>query len=333
MAATGTGKTQSMGPQTPTQRLAQLWPAGTTVATTAQLMDAGLSDRAIASALKQGLVYRLRKGAYVQAQAWKVLKPWEHERLRLLAHLVTARGTPTYSHFSAARLHGLFLWHCSPQVHVTARSSASGTSNPKDVVGHHEELAAGDVRSLRLRNGQLVRLTSLERTVVDCARVGGFAEAVVIGDHALRKGSSIEVMWAMVNALPGRRGVRKARRVLRALDGRSESPGESRTRLIIAGMDIPQPELQVELLAEGRRYRPDFVWIQQKVIVEFDGDYKYFDFKPTAEVILAERKREKRLMEAGWRFVRLEWKDLSNPAQVRQRIQAVLTAQTGSLAA
>ncbi|WP_186760502.1 type IV toxin-antitoxin system AbiEi family antitoxin domain-containing protein [Arthrobacter alpinus] len=333
MTTTSTGKTQPMGQQTPTQRLAQAWPAGAPLATTAQLMDAGLGDRTIASALKHGHVFRLRKGAYVQAQTWRALKPWEQDRLRLLAHLVTVRGTPTYSHFSAARLHGLFIWRCGPQVHVSARSSASGTSTPTDVVGHHEALAVGDVRSMRLRNGQLVHVTTLERTVVDCARIGGFAEAVIIGDHALRKGARSEVMWAMVNDMVGRRGVRKARRVLRALDGRSESPGESRTRLIIAGMDIPQPELQVELLVEGRVYRPDFVWTEQRLIVEFDGDYKYFDFKPTAEVILAERKREKRLMEAGWRFVRLEWKDLSNPEEVRRRILAVFSAQRGSLAA
>jgi hypothetical protein len=306
VASPNNGKTHSMGQQTPAQRLARAWPTGSPVATTAQLADAGLSGRVIASAVKQGQAYRLRKGAYVQTAHWQTLKPWEQDKLRLLAHLITVRGTPTYSYFSAARLHGLFIWHCDARVHVTAGTSVSGTSNPKDVAGHHEDLAPEDVRSIRLRDGHVVRATTLERTVVDCARVGGFAEAVVIGDHALRKGARVEVMWSMANAAPGRRGVRKARRVLEALDGRSESPGESRTRLIIAGMDIPQPELQVELLVQGRVYRPDFLWRRQRVIVEFDGDYKYFDFRPTAEVILAERKRERRLIEAGWRFVRLE---------------------------
>jgi very-short-patch-repair endonuclease len=322
-----------MGQQEEKERFARAWPADTPVATTGQLAEAGLGDRAMASALKHGTVYRLRKGAYVQAGHWHTLKPWDQDKLRLLAHLVTVRGDPAYSHFSAARLHGLTIWHCGPQVHVTAASSVSGTSNPKDVVFHRGNVANGDIQPLRLRSGHVVQVTTLERTVVDCARAGGFAEAVVIGDHALRKGARSEVMWAMVNAMPGRRGVRKARRVLRVLDGRSESPGESRTRLIIADMDLPQPELQVELTVGGRVHRPDFLWEEQKLIVEFDGDYKYFAYKPTREAVLDERKRERRLMEDGWRFVRLEWRDLANPGDVKRRIQAAFDAAGLPLAA
>lgn len=333
MTSAGCGKTRPMGQQTSQERFSRVWPANTPVASTAQLVEAGLGDRAIAAGLRDGILYRLRKGAYVQAVHWHNLKPWDQDKLRLLAHLITVRGTPTYSHFSAARLHGLFVWHCDPRVHTTAASPVSGTSHPKDVVGHRENLVPGDVQSLSLRNGQMVQLTNLERTVVGCARAGGFAEAVVIGDHALRKGARSEVMWAMVNAMPGRRGVRKAKRVLRVLDGRSESPGETRTRLIIVEMKIPQPELQVTLTAAGRVYRPDFVWQDQKLIVEFDGDYKYFDYRPTREVILEERKREKRLMEEGWRFIRLEWRDLADPADVMRRIQAAFDAASQAAAA
>lgn len=308
------------------QRLSQAWPDQSQVATTAQLSDAGLGQRALACALKRGLVCRLRKGAYVRTAYWLELKPWDQDRIRLLAHLVSAQGDPVYSYFSAARLHGLFIWNCGPLVHVTGHSAASGTSGARDVVVHHEELAVSDSRAIRLRNGRAVLVTTLERTVVDCARLGNFVQAVVIGDHALRNGARLETMWAMVDAMPGRRGVRKARRVLRALDCRSESPGETRTRLIIADMGIEQPALQLELHVAGRLYRPDFAWVDRKVIVEFDGDQKYFAYKPTAEALLEERKRERRLMEAGWRFVRLEWRDLAHPEDVKRRILSVLNA-------
>lgn len=101
---------------------------------------------------------------------------------------------------------------------------------------------------------------------------------------------------------------------------------ETRARLIIAEMDIAQPDLQVDLVVAGHNYRPDFVWKEQKLIVEFDGDVKYFAYQPTAEVLLNERKREKRLMEAGWSFVRLDWGDLGNPEEVKRRIRAALNA-------
>lgn len=278
-------------------------------------------------------MYRLRRGAYVRAVPWKRLKPWDREKLRLYAHVLTAPREPVYSYFSAARLHGLFIWNCSALVHVTVPAPMTGASEAKDVKLHHDSLTGEEVDHLSLRTGVRVKATTLERTVVDCARVGGFAEAVIIGDHALRKGARLHVMWAMVNAMPGRRGVRRARQVLSALNGLSESPGESRTRLIIAGMKIDQPDLQKELIAGDRAYRPDFVWEKQKLIVEFDGDIKYFAYKPTPEVILDERKRERRLMEAGWQFVRFEWRDLSNPEEVRRRIMDAYSAPLMRMAA
>ncbi len=308
------------------QRLRKPWPPLSQLATTAQLADAGLGERVLASALKRGLIFRLRKGVYVQAAQWLRCKPWEQEKLRLFAHVLTVRGEPVYSFFSAARLHGLFIWNCSALVHVTTSSTNSSSSGARDVNPHHETLDASEIEELKLTNGMPLTATTLERTVVDCARMGGFAEAVVIGDHALYKDARIEIMWSIVNAMPQRRGVRRARRVLHALDGKSESPGESRTRLSQAAMKIDQPELQKELIAGDRMYRPDFVWEEQMLIVEFDGDSKYFACERTDKIILEERKREKRLMEMGWRFVRLEWKDLANPEDVKRRVVAAYNA-------
>lgn len=315
------------------QRLRKSWPPLSQIATTAQLAEAGLGDRVLTTALKRRLIFRLRKGVYVQAAHWLRHKPWEQEKLRLFAHVLTVRGEPIYSYFSAARLHGLFIWNCSALVHVTTSATNSSSSGAKDVWPHHEPLAVSDVESLRLANGMHVTATTVERTVVDCARFGGFAEAVIIGDHALHKGARIEIMWNIVNTMHGRRGVRRARRVLHALDGKSESPGESRLRLIIAVLKIEQPELQKELLAGDRLYRPDFVWAKQMLIVEFDGDTKYFEYERTDQVILEERKRERRLMELGWRFVRLEWKDLAHPEDVKQRIMAAYNKPSWSAAA
>ncbi|WP_146070308.1 type IV toxin-antitoxin system AbiEi family antitoxin domain-containing protein [Arthrobacter sp. GMC3] len=313
--------------------LAEAWPKPLQVATTEQLREAGVGDRLLASALKRGLVFRLRKGAYVQAATWQACPPWGQSRLRLAAHLATTRGTPVYSYYSAARLHGLYVWNCGAQVHITGPSPMSGTTAPKDVATHHQDLPDADVCTLRLPSGREVRATTLERTVVDCARIAPFAQAVVIGDSALHLGANLDVMVGLLAQIPGRRGVRKARRVLAALDKRSESPGESRTRLVIAEMNVPQPELQVQMMVRGAVYRPDFVWNEQKVIVEFDGKTKYFDYKPTAEVLLAERRRESLLMEAGWRFVRFTWDDLRNPESMKRRLGAVLAPGGARVAA
>lgn len=59
-------------------------------------------------------------------------------------------------------------------------------------------------------------------------------------------------------------------------------------------------------------------------MIEFDGSGKYTDYKPTEEVLLAERRRENALVEEGWLVLRLEWKHLACPAEVRRRVPAMM---------
>ncbi|ALE05303.1 hypothetical protein AL755_07185 [Arthrobacter sp. ERGS1:01] len=306
-------------------RVAQLWPSGVVIATTAQLDDAGCGDRLLKAAVDMRVLVRIRRGAYVRTEVWDALKPWEQSSFLLMAHILTASGNPVYSHFSAARLHGLDVWNCGDEVHVTSAATPSGMGVAADVVHHHLPLPQGSCGRITSAAGPRVRVTSLERTVVDCARYGGFAQAVAIGDHALRRGANLEVMTDMVSRLTGQRGVKRARRVLAALNDASESVGESRTRLVLVVMDIPEPVLQLRIVANGTEYRADFAWPELKLILEFDGQGKYFDFRPTAEALLAERRRETLLMEQGWRFIRVVWDDLARPEALRQRIYRAIS--------
>lgn len=296
-------------------------------------MEAGIGDRLLTRAVQRGMLLRLRRGAYIQAATWKALKPWEQSRLRLLAHILSTESRCHYSHFSAARLHQLAVWNCGEKIHLTSQFTPSGSSAASDVCHHHLPLDTVDLVRFTLRNRMRISVTSLERTVVDCARFGGFAQAVVIGDNALHKGADLAVMVGMVGKLGGARGVKKARRVLAALDGKSESAGESRTRLFLATLHIPQPVLQHRIRVHQIEYRADFAWPELKLILEFDGNFKYFDFRPTAEVLRDERRRENLLIERGWRFIRIEWDDLARVEQLRDRIYTAVAAAQRATAA
>ncbi|HEX2246390.1 MAG TPA: hypothetical protein VHH13_02410 [Arthrobacter sp.] len=144
--------------------------------------------------------------------------------------------------------------------------------------------------------------------------------AVIIGDHALRLGASLGKIDGMIKAMPGAPGIRKARRVISLLDGRSESPGETRTRLLLSTFGIPMPEPQVWLSTRHGDHRVDFAWKEIRLILEFDGKSKYFDYRPTGQVILDERKRENALTEIHWNFFRVEWPDFSDPELLRNRL-------------
>ncbi len=109
-----------------------------------------------------------------------------------------------------------------------------------------------------------VSVTTLARTVADLARSLSFEQAVVTGDAALRQGlerSEVEVCLARMRRWPG---VIQARRVIRFLDGRSESPGESRSRVGFLTSGIPSPEPQHEIYNEHGRLigRTDFAWVE-----------------------------------------------------------------------
>ncbi len=108
------------------------------------------------------------------------------------------------------------------------------------------------------------------------------------------------------------------------IDRASESVGESRSRVYLDRHGLPRPRLQVEIVVDGRVYRPDFLW--DNVIGEFDGMVKYTGGgEATETVMIAEKLREDALRAAGWIVVRWTWADLVD-GRLAQRIRAALSA-------
>ncbi|MGG5174525.1 endonuclease domain-containing protein [Pseudarthrobacter sp. J1763] len=147
-----------------------------------------------------------------------------------------------------------------------------------------------------------------------------YKSGLILMDDALRKGASIGKLEKASTALAGHRGIRTLRAVLENADPRSESAGETLAREVINALQLPAPELQVEVQTRAGLYRLDMAWRDRKIALEFDGRAKYFDYQPSDEAIFQERQREKALMEEGWIFVRLTWADLFKEAEVKSRI-------------
>lgn len=131
-------------------------------------------------------------------------------------------------------------------------------------------------------------------------------------------------MRRMLEDSPVKRGSRRAAAVLDSLDGRAESAGETRTRLLLRSFGVVGFQPQYELPTTSGLFRADFADPARRVIIEFDGKAKYAEYGPTDQVLLAERSRENALVEAGWIFLRLEWQHLDAPMELRRRLQATL---------
>ncbi|GGE58988.1 hypothetical protein GCM10011401_02120 [Nesterenkonia cremea] len=107
-------------------------------------------------------------------------------------------------------------------------------------------------------------------------------------------------------------------------DGRSESPGESWSRLQIHELGFEEPHLQVEFQLPQEIARVDFDW--KGVFGEFDGRVKYDDAGALSglsdqQVYWNEKRREEQIeMVTGKRSVRWGWEDLRNPWMLEKKL-------------
>lgn len=327
-AATATSRLQDTGLASAadlalTVRFGTAFTAKRVVWRTGQLCDAGFGSRAIGRLVANGELVRLRYGCYVRGSFWSSLSAAARPRHRILIHnFATLNTSPAgfiYSHVSAARLHGLYLWQADEFIHITQSGKPSGIGFGKDTRVHSRALAREETTSI---SG--VRVTTLERTVVDCCLTMGYKQSLILTDHALRLGASMGKLLVEAAKLRAHRGIRTLRNVLRNADGRSESPGETLTRDLMRELLIELPELQLWITTRLGNHRADFAWPHRRLILEFDGKGKYFDYRPTDEAIFRERKRESALIEAGWTVLRIEWKDLFNETAFKARILAAM---------
>lgn len=304
-------------------RPASRLPDGENAWRTRQLTDAGINASAINTLLEHGLLTRVRYACYVRSTYWKSLTPKEQSKTRIFLHAHGAvsgeRTHSAYSHTSAARIHDLPLWKADEFIHLTRIAKNSTLERASDVKMHCRPLVDSQCTVV---DGLFV--TDVLRTTVDCALTMSYKQALILMDHALRTGISRERLANEAAALDKHRGIRIFRAALDFARAESESAGESLTRDLIEVCNIPAPQLQFTLVTRRGQYRADFAWPEYKVILEFDGQGKYFDYRPTPDVLLNERLRENELIELGWTVLRISWNDLFNEHLFKTRLTKAL---------
>lgn len=287
---------------------------------TSQLLQDGYSADEVQRLRRSGQLERVRRGAY--AAPLPDASPEATHRRRVAAVLLQGSGDAVVSHVSAAVLHGLPVWEESlDRVHLT-RPRTGGGRVRAGLELHTSRLPVGDVVEL---HGCPV--TSLARTVVDLARSLPAEQAVAAGDAALRSGLPATAVAEVLGACRGWPGVGPARRVVALLDGRSESAGESASRVRMHEAGLPAPVLQLAVVDERGRFigRADFGWPEQGVLGEFDGRLKYGRLVPPGqsveEVVYREKLREDAFRDLGWRVARWTWPDLYPGRVLVQRLR------------
>ena len=289
-------------------------------------LHAGYDDDEIRRLRRAGAWTSVLRGAYVPTADMPRLNGPDRHRLLIQTLLPRLSGDPVVSHVSAAVLHGLPLWltHVN-EVHVTRRPPAKAHRGPM-VHSYTSALETDDVVLVGHR-----AVTSAARTVLDVARTIPFEQAVVVADAALRaRLTTPDQLAAQLTRVCRMPGARDAARVIKFADGRSESVGESRSRVMLHRAGLPPPELQLAVHDDDGLLlgRADFGYRRRKVLGEFDGRAKYaggFGVGETpGEAAFREKVREEALRAAGWAVVRWIWVDLDSPEAVVRRIQRAL---------
>ena len=268
----------------------------------------------VAGLVRDGTWTRIRPGAYVDTQ---VLEIADVGRTRALARIAALRSQlasdTVVSHTSAALLWGLPTLRTPAVTHVVQPFRARAGART-DLMRHRCELAPDDVVLL---HG--IRVTSLERTVVDCATSEPVRGGVVVADAALHRGADRERCERMLASLPGRRGVVRARLALEFADDGAESAGESLARLALLEVGVPRPQTQVPVATHLGTFWADLGWLAERLLVEYDGRGKYA--RLPADAVAAEKRREDALLDGGWRLLRLTKEDLRRPDALTARVR------------
>ena len=206
-----------------------------------------------------------------------------------------ARRLPSGAVFcgrTAAWLHGLDLAPCNP-IEVTVP------------IARRSEIE----RSI----AQRLPVTSRVRTLADLGRCLPLVEAVAALDAALHKRllkMSDLVAWLETHKrFPGNVRLQRA---IELAEPATESPMETRLRLLLVLAGLPRPQVQVPLHDDKGRFigRPDLYYPEQRLALEYDGAIH-------RETMTADHRRQNRLINAGYRLLRFTAADvLSNPDSV-----------------
>ncbi|MGO9508990.1 MAG: DUF559 domain-containing protein [Mycobacterium sp.] len=224
----------------------------------------------------------------------------------------------TVAGLSAAALHGS-QWIDSGKPAELNRMEASGVDG---IVVHRDKLLDREVCVI-----QGMSVTTPARTAFDLGRQPGLTTAVIRLD-ALANATNLTPsdIKRVAEYHGGSRGLIQLRQVLGLMDGGSESPPETRTRLLLVRSGLPRPETQIVVLNRfGYPFaRIDMGYREQKVGVEYDGAQHWTDpARRTADI-----DRYAELAELGWVIIRVS-SDLLNyrPEVVVARVRAALEAR------
>jgi len=227
------------------------------------------------------------------------------------------------SHRSAAALWGLL----KPQGGAIEITTPRAARSRGSIIRRRAALANDEV-TIR----QQIPVTTVSRLLLDLAVV-----LPMVGlQRVMREVEYLRLLdqrdiWGLPGRYSGRRGTGALRACLRRIgdrsDGRTRSPLEARFAAFVGRSGLPKPQLNAPISIGRKLIEADCLWRSQRLIVELDGHAAH----GTRSAFEDDRDRDRRLQAAGWRVVRVTWRQLRDEAGALERDLCEMLGVRGSV--
>jgi Transcriptional regulator, AbiEi antitoxin/Protein of unknown function (DUF559)/AbiEi antitoxin C-terminal domain len=286
-----------------------------------QLKALGLSESAVRSRVGAGRLHRVHRGVYA------VGHPLLTVRGRLMAAVLACGRDAVLSHRSAAELWGL-RDSARANIDVTSPRRAGRSRGGIDV--HRADTLQPD----DVTDHDTIPCTTVARTLLDLADVVNRRQLERACDEAdVRRLLDATALDAVLSRANGRRGAPVLRAILAEYDigeGITRNDFEEAFLALCDRAGLPRPEINVWIaLPDGGHAQADFLWRDRRLIVETDGRAAH----ATRRAFEHDRRRDQRLLVAGWRVIRVTWRRLTQePEELAGILHALLLAHAGQRA-
>jgi very-short-patch-repair endonuclease len=169
-----------------------------------------------------------------------------------------------------------------------------------------------------------IPVTTPPRTLLDLAGVVPLRhlERAVDEAEVLRLTDALSVA-DVLRRYPCRHGTAALRKILANNElGASITRSELEERFLafLDEQELRRPEVNVSLQLAGRTFEADCLWRTQRLIVELDGRASH----ATSAAFERDRARDRMLQAAGWRVIRVTWRQLHRqPAAVASDLRTL----------
>jgi very-short-patch-repair endonuclease len=281
-----------------------------------QLRGSGVGRREASERHLGGSLHRIHRGVYAVGH-----RSFSRQAELRAALLACGEGA-VISHGTAAAFWG--LWDKPPAlidvtVPVEAGRKLDGIRCRRCRYPQEEEIV----------EHQGVACTTPARVFVDLAGMVGLPTLRrTVARAAVLKLLDLDAADFSLHFAKGRRGLRGLDAVLadwRAPDGKVQDVRSDFEALVLpqlVSMGLPRPAVNRKLRVEGEVLMVDFLWPEQKVIVETDGAATH----QTPVAFQRDRHRDQLLIAAGYRVPRVTWDQVKGDLdKVVARIARTLT--------